>query len=312
MALKKLKMGTRGSPLAMAQSLEFAQSLQNKHPGLEIESVVITTSGDRIQDRFLNEEGGKGLFVREIEEALLKREIDFAVHSLKDLPADLPPDLSLPCLPKRLHYEDVLITQNGTKLADLPQGAKIGTVSLRRRIQLARRRPDFKFELLRGNIDTRIRKLGEGEFDGIVLALAGIQRLGVTGLAMEILPIVPAPGQGCLAIEIHRENHELSKMLEVLHDLDTQTAVVAERRVMKGLGGDCNLPMGALGQVAGDVLQLSACIASPDGEDWLEDRISGFPEEPIQLADELLDRFMERGAKSILEKIQKARHSVPR
>jgi hydroxymethylbilane synthase len=302
---KKLKIGTRGSPLALAQTRGFIESLKERHTSLECEIVTIQTSGDRVQDRFWSAAGGKGLFTKEIEEALLRNEIDLAVHSLKDLPAVIPDGLTIACLPKRLTYEDVLLTRDGSDLNGLPPGATVGTASLRRRVQLKRRRPDLNFALLRGNIDTRIKRLKAGEFDGIVLARAGMIRLGLNVPAVPV-GMLPAPGQGCLCIEINIKNNELSKLLQSLHDIETELAVRAERRVMRGLEGNCNLPLGVLGEVEGPVLQLKAFLSSPDGGAWLEEEIRGPSRAPEALAEELLKIFFAKGARKILDSISDA------
>ncbi len=301
---KKIILGTRGSPLALAQSKLFAESLQNRHPELEIELKKILTSGDRIQDRFLTQEGGKGLFVKEIEEALLRGEVDFAVHSLKDLPAETPPEFKIACFPPRLSTHDVLITRGEKTLEQLEPNAVIGTSSLRRSVQLKRIRPDLNFSMLRGNIGTRLRKLHEGQFDGVVLAEAGMIRLNIHQANTHRLAILPAPGQGCLAIEILIKNNELYEILKAFNDFNTERAVVAERRVMQGLGGECNLPMGVLGTVEGKRLALSAFIALPDGSRWIEESESGLATEPLKVADRLLEKFWEKGAEGIVEKIK--------
>ncbi len=300
-----LKLGTRGSPLALAQSRLFADSLLKLHPDIDVELVKITTSGDKIQDRSLASVGGKGLFVKEIEEALLRKEVDLAVHSLKDLPVRIPDELMIACLPKRLSHEDVLIARNGESLEALKAEAVLGTNSLRRRLQIQRLRPDLRFTPLRGNIDTRLKKLSAGEFDGIVLAKAGMLRLGLDLEGSHRLPIIPAPGQGVLAIEILKNNGYLNRILQALHDIDTQVGTVAERRVMQAVGGDCNLPFGALGEVMDDVLYLSAFIASPDGSRWIQESLSGPPENPVQVADRVVERFWAQGGREIVESIQK-------
>ncbi len=213
MNLKKV-LGTRGSPLALAQSRAFAEALGRAHPDLEIEFKTITTTGDRIQNRFLSEVGGKGLFVKEIEDALLAGEIDLAVHSLKDMPAVLPEGLEIACYPERRDPRDVLVSRSWGGWKGLPEGATVGTTSLRRRLQLQALRPDLRFEMLRGNIDTRLRRLAEGDFDAIVLAKAGILRLGLDPEGATELSLLPAPGQGTLAIETRSGDSELRLPIE--------------------------------------------------------------------------------------------------
>lgn len=299
---KTIRIGTRGSPLAVAQTGLFAAALRDRHPGLATELVKIKTSGDKIQDRFLNSVGGKGLFTKEIEEALLAGTIDLAVHSLKDLPAEIPDGLTLACFPRRLSHEDVLVTPDGVRLEDLPKRALIGTVSLRRRLQLERRRPDLTFALLRGNIDSRLRRLEAGEFAGIILAQAGIERLNLPAEGTP-LGLIPAPGQGCLGIEINIKNNYLKDILKPLHDAETATAVQAERFVMRALGGSCNLPLGALGRVRSGRIRLQAFLASPDGSRWLEAEREGEEARAETLASELVEALFAGGAQDILDAI---------
>lgn len=303
MTRRKLILGTRGSPLALAQSKRFAEELQAAHPGLEIAFQTITTSGDRIQNRFLAEVGGKGLFVKEIEDALQAGEIDLAVHSLKDMPAVLPEGLEIGCFPRRKSPRDVLITLEGVSWKELSQGAKIGTSSLRRRLQLQRLRADLGFEMLRGNIDTRIRKLEAGDYDAIVLAKAGMERLGVDLSRAVEIPIVPAPGQGTLAIEIRSADTELRELLGVLHDPQTECVSQAERRVMRELGGSCNLPLGVFGEIVGDELRLEAFLANPDGTRYLEAKIVGEAKSPLDAAGGLVEEIWRQGGREILAAI---------
>ncbi|HKY62150.1 MAG TPA: hydroxymethylbilane synthase [bacterium] len=293
MSPERLILGTRGSALAWAQSSAFAAALEARHPGLKVELKKILTSGDRIQDRFLSEVGGKGLFVKEIEEGLLREEVDLAVHSLKDVPAELAPGLEIAIYPQRLDSEDVLIAASRKSLAELPPRARVGTSSLRRRLQLARLRPDLSFELLRGNIDTRLRKLDEGAFDAIVLAKAGLRRLGVDLSRAVDLPIVAAPGQGTLAIEARAGDRRVKDLLAPLHHGPTETVSLAERRVMKALGGGCHLPLGVYGEIRGDRMKLKAFLAEPDGSRWVEEEVDGAAAEWDKVADELL-RLMEK------------------
>ncbi len=303
MSPRRLILGTRGSPLALAQSRRFAEELKAAHPGLEVDFQTITTSGDRIQNRFLAEVGGKGLFVKEIEDALGTGDIDLAVHSLKDMPAVLPEGLEIACYPRRKSPRDVMIAREGSDWPALPPGAKVGTSSLRRRLQLGRLRPDLNFELLRGNIDTRLRKLESGDYDAIVLARAGMERLGLDVARAVDLPIVPAPGQGTLAIEIRSADRELRELLAALHDPETERVSLAERRVMRELGGSCNLPLGVYGEIAGGVLRLQAFLASPDGAKYIELEGGGSAEAPIEAADRLVEEIWRLGGREILAAI---------
>jgi len=263
-----LKLATRRSALALAQSRAFARAIEAASSGLVVEELLVVTAGDRIQDRPLYEVGGKGLFVKELEEALLERRADFAVHSYKDVPGEVPPGLTIACVPEREDPRDVFISRNGDKLASLPAGARVGTSSQRRAVALRLSRPDLVIVPLRGNVDTRLRKLGEGELEAIVLALAGLKRLGLADRATEILPpevMLPAIGQGAIAIECRAEDEATQEALSRLAHEETTTRVAAERGVMKALGADCKTPIAAFAVRQGEELFLRAMIAEPDG-----------------------------------------------
>lgn len=267
----RLVYATRKSQLALAQSRAFVERVRGVRPGLEIAEEQVVTTGDRIQDRPLSEVGGKGLFVKEIEEALLERRADFAVHSIKDVPAELPPGLRLVCVPKREDARDVLVAPRHGALADLPPGAKVGTSSLRRAIALSRARPDLVIGPLRGNVDTRLRKVDAGEHDAIVLARAGLVRLGLEGRATDVLApevSLPAVGQGALGIEGRDGDDETAGILAALDDVDTRVAVEAERGVLRALGGDCKTPIGAYAVRQGSELFLRAFVSQPDGSGY--------------------------------------------
>jgi hydroxymethylbilane synthase len=270
-----LTYATRRSPLALAQSRAFA-ALLAQQPGAETPAELqVVTSGDRIQDRSLAELGGKGLFVKEIEEALLERRADLAVHSLKDVPAVLPQGLLLACIPPREDARDVLVAPRHGTLAALPAGARIGTSSLRRTVSVLRARPDLRVTVMRGNVDTRLRKVDAGECDAVLLARAGLVRLGLEGRATEVLPIdtsLPAPAQGALGIECRADDARARAVLAALHHPDTARAVAAERGVLVAVGGDCRTPLGAhavraltLGGMA-----IRAFVAAPDGSGYRE------------------------------------------
>ncbi len=259
---------TRKSKLALAQCRAFVARLVAAHPGLEVKEEQITTSGDRIQDRPLSEVGGKGLFVKEIEEALLDGRADFAVHSIKDVPGVLPPGLTLACIPLREDPRDVIVAPRHGTLAALPQGATVGTSSLRRLVALKAARPDLRIVPLRGNVDTRLRKVDEGECDAIVLAYAGLRRLGLEARATDVLApevSLPAIGQGALGIETREGDEAARALLAPLHDDATSRAVCAERGVMVALEGDCKTPIAAYGVRRGADLYLRAFVAEPDG-----------------------------------------------
>lgn len=259
---------TRRSALALAQCRAFVAALGRAHPSVTFDEKQVVTSGDKIQDRPLADIGGKGLFVKEIEEALLARAADFAVHSIKDVPAALPPGLALVCIPKREDPRDVLVAPRHQTLAALPKGAKVGTSSLRRALSLRAARPDLEIVPLRGNVDTRLRKVDAGECDAIVLARAGLVRLGLADRGTEILePSVslPAVGQGALGIEAREDDRAIRALLAALHDALSAICVQAERGVMRALGGDCRTPLAAHARREGDELVLEAFIAEPSG-----------------------------------------------
>jgi len=301
-----LILGTRASPLATAQSQWVAEQLRRLHPELQIRLRKISTEGDRIQDRVLSRVGGKGLFVKEIEAALLAGEIDLAVHSLKDMPAELPAGLRLGATPSREDPGDVLLSRDAQDLVGLPKGAVVGTSSLRRRLQMVRVRPDLRFEPLRGNIDSRVKRLQNGDFGAIVLAKAGLRRLGLSYPHCFDLTMIPAPGQGTLAIEIRENDTRVSELLGPLHDDATFAASEAERRVMRALGGNCNLPLGAYGSFDGVGFRLRAFIATLDGNRWIEEEMLGRKEESMKIAEAMVEEFWRQGAKQIVEEIEKA------
>jgi hydroxymethylbilane synthase len=266
----KLVLATRKSALALAQTRAFAAALVAKNPGLEIEELQVVTSGDRIQDRPLNEVGGKGLFVKEIEEALLDRRADLAVHSMKDLPAEQPAGLSIGCVPERADPRDVLLVREGEPtLSALPPNARIGSSSLRRRVALLRHRKDAIVEPLRGNIDTRMRKLQAGAHDAIVLAAAGLSRLGVaipvTHAPIALTDMLPAVAQGILAIEIRDDDDRVRSILAPMEHDESRVRASAERGVLRALGADCTVPLAAHAVIDGETMSLEAWLSEEDG-----------------------------------------------
>ena len=272
MALRPLRIGTRGSAMALYQANLVRERLVAANPGLGepgmITLDVIRTTGDRVQNRLLAEIGGKGLFTKEIEQALIDRRIDLAVHSLKDMETFLPPGLAIACVLPRDDPRDALVTRDGAALAALPQGARIGTASLRRKAQLLRRRPDLVVAPIRGNVDTRIAKLAAGEVDGLLLALSGLERLGKAAAAAEILSVevmLPAVGQGALAIEARADDAELSELLLPLHDAASAACVTAERAMLAALDGSCRTPIAGLAELAASELRLRALLLAEDG-----------------------------------------------
>jgi len=267
-----LRLGTRGSPLALAQAAEVRRRLAVAHPELAAEgavaTVIIKTTGDRIQDRALSEIGGKGLFTKEIEEALVAGEIDAAVHSMKDVPTWLPEGLTVEHLLPREDPRDAFFSPHGTRLADLPQGAVVGTASLRRQAQILARRPDLKVVTFRGNVATRLRKLAEGEVDATLLAVAGLKRLGeadriVAALAPE--EMLPAVGQGAIGLEIRADDSRTRELLDAIACRDTGLRIAAERALLAQLDGSCKTPIAGLAELEGGMLRLRGLIALPDG-----------------------------------------------
>ncbi len=266
---------TRKSALALAQCRAFVETVRHHAPSTLFEEKQVVTSGDRIQDRPLSEVGGKGLFVKEIEEALLDRSADFAVHSMKDVPAMMPPGLAIVCVPPREDARDVLVAPRYRTLAALPEGAKVGTSSLRRAVALKARRPDLVIVPLRGNVDTRLRKVEAGEADAIVLARAGLVRLGLADRATDVLEpevSLPAIGQGALGIEAREGDERVQALLQSVHHPETAIAVAAERGVMRALEGDCKTPIGAYGLRRGANLFVRAFAANPDGSAFRQDQ----------------------------------------
>jgi hydroxymethylbilane synthase len=277
-----LRIGTRGSPMALHQTMLVRDRLAAAHPDLAgpgaVEIVTVRTSGDRVQDRVLAEIGGKGLFAKEIEEALSARRIDLAVHSLKDLETLLPDGLAIACVLPRDDPRDVFVSATGASLAALPDGARVGTASLRRQAQLLRHRSDLAVAPIRGNVDTRLRKLEAGEFDAIVVALCGLERLDLTGRATEILPrevMLPAVGQGALAIECRADDETVRQLVGPLHDPISAACVGAERAMLAALDGSCRTPIAGLAEAADGRLMIEGRLLKPDGSDEICGRRQG-------------------------------------
>ena len=298
----KLRLGTRGSRLALAQAGQIADALRAR--GEEIEIVIIRTSGDRLAEVALADFGGKALFVREIEEALLDGRVDAGVHSLKDMPAELPSGLSLPVFPAREDPRDVLLTRTGGGLDDLPRGARIATSSLRRRALLLARRPDLSVEPIRGNVDTRLRKLEEGLCDGLIMARAGLERLGLKPehahpLAVE--EFLPAVGQGILAVETRTADARVADALKAVDHAGTRTQALAERAFIRRLGAGCHTPVGGHARLVGGALAIAGLVASADGATMLTGEVSGPAAEAEALGERLADDLLGRGARRLLD-----------
>lgn len=270
-----LRIGTRGSKLALVQANMVAGLLRARGAACEI--VTVKTTGDRIQDRPLADAGGKGLFVKELEDALLDERIDLAVHSMKDVPVDLPAGLAITALLPREDPRDVFVSNKASALTDLPKGARIGTSSVRRHAQVARVRPDLEIVLLRGNVDTRLAKLDAGEIDGMLLALAGLKRLGLKGRATQMLDdFLPALAQGAIGIEIRETDTNAREIVAQLNDEKTEIALTCERAFQQALGGSCRSPMAGLATIANGELVFRGEVLAPDGSDFVETAVQ-FP-----------------------------------
>lgn len=300
---KEIVVGTRESRLALWQARWVTEQLQSRHPETGFRLRGMKTHGDNILDVALAKIGDKGLFTKELELALLKGEIDLAVHSMKDLPTELPPGLAIGAICRREYPGDVLISRQGLKLAALPAGARIGTSSLRRTAQLLRFRPDLQMITMRGNLTTRLRKLTELNLEALVLAYAGVYRLGLADRITERIPFdvcLPAVGQGAIGVEIRSGDEQIQSLVDSLNDNETQAAVTAERALMKELEGGCQVPVGALGRVDGAVLTLEGIVAGLDGRRALRDTISGPVVQAAALGRTLARRMLAGGAAEIL------------
>ena len=300
---ERLRLGTRGSALARAQTAQAAASLRSLNPGLDVEEVAIRTRGDAMLASPIHALGDKGLFVREIEGALLRGEIDAAVHSLKDLPGELPEGLALGAIPRREEPWDALVSRGGESIRGLAPGARIGTGSLRRVAQIRRFRGDLEIAPLRGNVDTRLEKVASGEVDGAIMALAGLKRLGLEERATESLApeiMLPAPGQGALAIEIRSGDAAARKLVRGLEHQTTRLAVSAERVVMARLEGGCRLPLAVFAEMRKGAFHIAARLASVDGARMVEKKRAGRPEDAMRLADDLAEDVLTRGGAEIL------------
>ncbi|MBP2628784.1 MAG: Porphobilinogen deaminase [Firmicutes bacterium] len=307
MKRKKLVIGTRSSKLALWQANYIAECIRTEYPEIEVSLLHIMTTGDKILDVPLARIGGKGLFTKEIENAMLSGEIDLAVHSLKDMPTQLPPGLLLAAITDRVDPGDALISPKYGAIDNLPQGAKVGTSSLRRKAQLLKYRPDLRISDLRGNLDTRLKKMDTEELDAIILAVAGLRRLGWQDLITQVLPndiCLPAVGQGALAIEARTNDQEVRTMLEFLNHQETRWAVEAERAYLAEVEGGCQIPIGVYGYIEKDSLVLEAAILSVDGKQQIRQTISGNPLEAMQLGRALAQEMLDKGGREILQELQ--------
>ena len=307
MTIRKVSIGSRGSPLALWQANWVKDLLLKQHSGLTVDIQIIKTSGDKIQDVPLAKIGGKGLFVKEIEESLLKRDVDFAVHSMKDMPINFPINLCIACVAKRENPFDALISRNDIKLEDLPKGAKIGTGSLRRISQLLNYRPDFELIPLRGNLETRLKKLDTEGLDAIILAAAGLIRLGWDNRITEIIPsdiLLPAMGQGAVGIEARKNDVENQILLADIDDEDTHYALDAERALVSQLEGGCNVPIGAFATLDADQITLTGLVASLDGKTLYKKEMTDIKTNAIAMGRKMGDELIGMGADRIMQEIQ--------
>ncbi len=307
--MRPLRIGSRGSILARWQA-EFVRKQLFQLTGMEAEIVIIKTSGDKMQQAPLTQIGGKGIFIKELEEALLDESVDLAVHSVKDIPTETPSRLSFPAVCRRDDVRDCLVSNNGLTLANLRQGARVGTSSLRRQAQLRHYRKDLDIRELRGNVDTRLRKVESGEYGAIVLSKAGLDRLGWSQKITEPLSpeiSLPAVGQGAIAIESRVKDTEAAEILGKLDDAETRTAIIAERALLSALQGGCQVPLGAWARIERGELVMDAVVCSVDGVQYVRERATAPPEQAAQLGENMARILAEGGARNILEEVMRSR-----
>ena len=299
-----INVGTRGSRLALAQTNSVVEKIQKAAPEVIAEITVIKTSGDIMQDVSLAQIGGQGVFVKEIEEALLSGSIDLAVHSMKDVPGETPEGLIFAAILPREDMRDVLVSRNNVKMEVMPRGARIGTGSLRRGAQIKAWMPDLEIVPLRGNIDTRLNKIEAENLTGVILAAAGMKRLGYVQKITQFLPIelmLPAVGQGALGLQIRKTDTELLKVLATLNHKQTETEVAAERSYLRALGGGCRLPIAAYGLIEKQRLTLEGLLAAPNGSSVIRDKVWGEPDDAEVLGQKLADMILEKGGRKLLD-----------
>jgi hydroxymethylbilane synthase len=307
--VRHLRIGTRGSLLAKWQAEHVRKRLFTA-AGVEAEIVIIKTSGDKLQHVPVTQFGSKGVFIKELEDALLEETIDVAVHSVKDIPTDVPSRLTFPAVCRREDVRDCLVSNNGAALSTLRYGARVGTSSLRRQAQLRHIRPDLDVRDLRGNVDTRLRKVESGEYEAVVLAKAGLDRLGWTHRISEVLEpevCMPAVGQGAIAVECRLKDTEAAQMLGVLDDAESRNAIIAERALLSALQGGCQLPLGAWARLDRGELVLEACVCSVDGAQYVKQRASAPPDQAVALGEHIARQLLEAGAQNILQEVSRQR-----
>ncbi|HLX60559.1 MAG TPA: hydroxymethylbilane synthase [Planctomycetota bacterium] len=313
---KVLRLGTRASALALTQSRTVARLLERAHKNLRVELIEISTTGDRVTGQSLASFGGAGVFVKELEAALLDKRVDFAVHSLKDVPTQQPKGLLIAAISPREDPRDALVSRGNVPLEQMPRGSVIGSGSPRRRMQLKARFPQLEFAEIRGNVDTRLRKVDEGRYAGTILALAGLKRLGLHARASAILPfdlMLPAPGQGALGLECRAADRATRRFLNALHDAETAACVNAERALLEALGGGCHLPLGTLGEMAAKksrsggtpaALRLRAVLGHPDGSYFLSHERTGSPKSAKKLGAALGQDLLNLGGKELIARLR--------
>ena len=297
-------MGTRGSRLALAQTRLIQQALEARHPGLCCELITITAQGDRQPEASLASVGGEGIFVKELAAAVSRGEIDLAVHSMKDLPLAMAQDVAVAAVPQRESPQDALVSASGRTLNRLPLGAVVGTSSLRRQGQVLHARPDVQVKPIRGNVDTRLRKLDEGQYDAIIVAAAGLIRLGMAARITEQLDphvMLPEPGQGALALQTRADDKATRALVEPLEDATTRTCVTAERAFLRGLGGGCHLPIAALARIEGGQLILDGAVVAPNGSKMIHEQAIGSASKPDALGESLAKQAITKGARNLLK-----------
>jgi len=308
--MKAPRIGTRGSLLAKWQA-EFVRKKILQATGVDAEIVIIKTTGDKLTQASFAQIGGQGVFIKELEEALLNGEIDLAVHSIKDVPTDVPSRLCFPVICRRDDVRDCLVTaKSGETLATLRKGARVGTSSLRRQAQLKHARPDFDIRELRGNVDTRLRKVASGEYDAILLAKAGLDRLGLSARIAEIFEpdvLMPAVGQGAIGVQARLKDEEMAEAIASLDDFETRQSIVAERALLGALQGGCQVPLGAWARIERGELIMEAVVCSPDGKQHVHQKSSAPPEQARELGFLLAQMLLDAGAGEILEEVSRRR-----
>ena len=306
--IKKIRVGTRGSNLALVQANWVADRLKSLYPDMSVEIVSIRTRGDRMQNISLVEIGGKGIFVKEIEEALLRGDIDIAVHSMKDVPVDLPDGLIIGAIPEREDPRDVLISREGTKMEELSKGARLGTGSLRRGMQIKSLMPDIEIVPVRGNIGTRIKKIVTENLDGIIVAAAGMKRMGRGREISQYIPIevmMPSAGQGVLGIEMRESDRETKALIAPLNHLDTVVEISAERAFLRRLGGGCQVPIAGIARKSGNNLVIKGLVGSIDGRVMIMDEVRGDSSNWEDMGNTLAENILSMGGRAVLDEIYK-------